>query len=56
MAIEIHADDMLIPLIKSFESDTPTMHTLFVNRRDMTNQYCHSTLLFKFSQLALKPR
>jgi len=55
MAIETHADDMLIALIKGFESDTPTMHTLLENWRDMANQYGHSTLLFKFSQLLLKP-
>ena len=55
VTIEAESDNMLVTLKQGLEADTPAMHALIVQRRDVSDQDSCPTYRLKVCQLLLEP-
>ena len=55
VTIEAESDNVLVALKQGLEANTPAMHALIVQRRDVSNQDSCPTDRLKVSQLLLEP-
>ena len=55
VTVEAESDNVLVSLKQGLEADTPAMHALKVQRRDVPNQDSCPTYLLKVGQLLLEP-